>query len=53
MDIFFIKCMTNVNVNLTEYIMKLNTEPISRVIHQLQIMEYNPNIHITPFIICA
>ena len=45
-DIFFIKSMTNVNVNLTEYLIKLNTEPISSVIHQLQIAEYNPNIRI-------
>jgi hypothetical protein len=45
-DIFFIKSMTNVNVNLTEYLMKLNTEPISSVVHQLQIEEYNPNIRI-------
>jgi hypothetical protein len=45
-DIFFIKSMTNVNVNVTEYLMKLNTEPISSVVHQLQIEEYNPNIRI-------
>ena len=45
-DIFFIKSMTNVNVNLTEYLIKLNTEPISSVVHQLQIEEYNPNIRI-------
>ena len=45
-DIFFIKSMTNVKVNLTEYLIKLNTEPISSVVHQLQIAEYNPNIRI-------
>lgn len=43
-DIFFIKSLTNVNVNLTEYLIKLNTEPITSVVHQLQSAEYNPNI---------
>lgn len=45
-DIFFIKSMTNVKVNLTEYLIKLNTEPISSIVHQLQIEEYNPNIRV-------
>lgn len=45
-DIFFIKSLTNVNVNLTEYLIKLNTVPMTSVVHQLQTEEYNPNIHI-------
>lgn len=45
-DIFFIKSLTNVNVNLTEYLMKLDTEPMSMVVQQLQSAEYNPNIRV-------
>jgi hypothetical protein len=43
-DIFFIKSLTNANVNVTEYLIKLDTEPISMVVQQLQLAEYNPNI---------